>query len=60
MNPRAMVYDSVWGGVSKAEIEQIQRFDGLFRRYSQLYTAIYLDFDTDLNTQIHVNKTFIL
>lgn len=60
MNPRAMVYDSVWGGVSQAETEQIRRFDGLFRRYSPLYTAIYLDFDTHLNTQIHVNKTYIL
>jgi len=60
MNPRVIVYDSVWGGVSKAEIEQIQRFDGLFRRYSPFYTAVYLDFDTHLNTQIHVNKTFII
>lgn len=60
MKPRAMVYDSVWGGVSKAEIEQIQRFDSFYRRYSPAYTAIYLDYDTQLNTQIHANKTFIL
>ena len=60
MNPRVMVYDSVWGGVSKAETEQIQRFEGYFRRYSPAHTAIYLDYDTHLNTQIHANKTFIL
>ena len=60
MNPRVMVYDSVWNGVSKAEIEQIQRFEGCFRRYSPSHTAIYLDYDTHLNTQIHANKTFIL
>jgi len=60
MKPRAMVYDSVCGGVTKAEIEQIQRFDGFFRRYSPAHTAIYLDYDTQLNTQIHANQTFIL
>lgn len=60
MNPRVMVYDSVWSGVSKAEIEQIQRFESYYRRYSPAHTAIYLDYDTHLNTQIHANKTFIL
>jgi len=60
VNPRAMVYDSIWGGMPKAEIEQIQRFDGFFRRYSPSYTAIFLDYDTNSNTQIHANKTFIL
>ena len=60
MNPRVMVYDSIWGGVSKAEIGKILRFDELFRRYSPAYTAIYLDYDTDLNTQIHANQTFVL
>lgn len=60
MNPRVMVYDSIWGGVSKAEIGKILRFDELFRSYSPAYTAIYLDYDTDLNTQIHANQTFIL
>lgn len=60
MNPRVMVYDSIWGGVSKAETGKIRRFDEIFRRYSPAYTAIYLDYDTDLNTQIHANQTFIL
>ena len=60
MNPRVIVYDSVWSGVTKAEIEQIQRFDGVFRGYSPAHTAVYLDYDTDLNTQIHANQTFIL
>jgi ABC-type lipoprotein export system ATPase subunit len=60
MNPRVIVYDSIWNGVSKAEIEQIQRFDSIFRRYSPTHTAIYLDYDTHLNTQIHANQTLIL
>lgn len=60
VNPRVMVYDSVWVGVSKAEVEQIQRFEGFYRRYSPEHTAVYLDFDTHLNTQIHANQTFIL
>ncbi|MDO8261949.1 MAG: hypothetical protein Q7T21_01855 [Gallionella sp.] len=60
VNPRVMVYDSIWGDMPKAEIEQVQRFDGFFRRYSPAYTAIYLDYDTNLNTQIHANQTFIL
>lgn len=60
MNPRVMVYDSILGGVSKAEIEQIQRFDDFFRRYSPMHTAVYLDYDTHLNAQIHANQTFIL
>jgi len=60
MNPRAMVYDSIWDGVSKAEIEQIRRFDGFFRRYSPGHTAIYLDYDTHLNTEINAKETFIL
>lgn len=60
MNPRVLVYDSIWGGVTTAEMEKIQRFDGVFRRYSPVHTAIYLDYDTQLNTQIHANQTFIL
>lgn len=60
MNSRAIVYDSIWSGVSKAEIEQIQRFDSIFRHYSPAHTAIYLDYDTHLNTQIHAKETFIL
>lgn len=60
MSPRAMVYDSIWSGVTKAEIEQIRQFDSIYRRYSPAYTAIYLDYDTHLNTQIHANQTFIL
>ena len=60
VNPRVIVYDSIWGGVSKAEIEQIRQFDEIYRRYFLVYTAIYLDYDTHLNTQIHANQTFIL
>lgn len=60
MKPRVMVYDSVWGGVTKVETEQIQRFDVIYRRYDPLHTAVYLDYDTQLNTQIHANQTFIL
>lgn len=60
MNPRVIVYDSIWNGVSKAEIEQIQRFDSIFRRHSPAHTAIYLDYDTNLNTQINANQTLIL
>lgn len=60
VNPRVMVYDSIWGGMPKAETDQILRFDDFFRRYSPAYTAIYLDYDTQLNTQIHANQTFIL
>jgi ABC-type lipoprotein export system ATPase subunit len=60
VNPRVMVYDSIWGGMPKAETEQVLRFDDFFRRYSPAYTAIYLDYDTQLNTQIHANQTFIL
>lgn len=60
VNPRVMVYDSIWDGMPKAETEQVLRFDDFFRRYSPAYTAIYLDYDTQLNTQIHANQTFIL
>jgi len=60
MNPSVMVYDSIWGGVTKVEMEQLQRFDDVFRRYSPAYTAVYIDFDTQLNSQIHANQTFIL
>lgn len=60
MNPRVMVYDSIWDSVSKAETEQIQRFDGFYGRYSPAHTAIYLDYDTHLITQIHAKETFIL
>lgn len=60
VNPRVIVYDSIWGGMPKAELEQVLRFDGFFRRYSPAYTAVYLDYDTHLNTEIHANQTFIL
>lgn len=60
VNPRVMVYDSIWGDMPKAEIEQVQRFDDFFRRYSPAYTAVYLDYDTNLNTQLNATKTFVL
>lgn len=55
-----MVYDSVWGGVTKAEMELIKSFDSVFRRYSPSHTAVYMDYDTHLNSHIHANQTFIL
>lgn len=60
MNPRVMVYDAILGGVSQAEMEKIRRFDDFFRRYSPAHTAVYLDYDTHLDAQIHANQTFIL
>lgn len=60
MNPRVMVYDAILGGVSQAEMEKIRRFDEFFRRYSPVHTAVYLDYDTHLDAQIHANQTFIL
>lgn len=60
MNPRVMVYDAILGGVSQAEMEKIRRFDDLFRRYSPAHTAVYLDYNTHLDDQIHANQTFIL
>lgn len=60
MNPRVMIYDSIWVGVSKAEIGQIRRFDSLYRYYSPAHTAIYLDYDTHLDNEIHAKETFIL
>lgn len=60
MNPGVMVYDAILGGVSQAEMDKIRRFDDFFRRYSPAHTAIYLDYDTHLDAQIHANQTFIL
>ncbi|MBI2287236.1 MAG: hypothetical protein HYU79_07385 [Nitrosomonadales bacterium] len=60
MNPRVMIYDAILGGVSQTEMEKIRRFDEFFRRYSPAHTAVYLDYDTHLDAQIHANQTFIL
>lgn len=62
LRPRVMVYDSILGGVSKAERDKIRRFDDFFSAYFPVHTAIYLDYDTHLDDliQIHANKTFIL
>lgn len=59
-NPRVMVYDSIWDGVSRAEIDQIMRFDEYFRRYSPAHTAVFIGYDTQMNPQFNAHKTFIL
>lgn len=59
-NPRVMVYDSIWDGVSKAEIEQILRFDEYFRRYAPVHTAVFVGYDTQLDPLLHAHSTFTL
>lgn len=59
-NPRVMVYDSIWDGLSRAEIDRVRLFDEYFRRYSPAHTAVFVGYDTQLDQQFHAHTTFIL
>ena len=59
-NPRVIVYDSIWEGVSKTEIDRIMHFDEYFRHFSPTHTAVFVGYDTQLNLQFHPHSTFIL
>ena len=60
LQPKVMVYASVWHGVSLAEIRQIINFDGIFRRYVPACTSVFVDYDTHLDTALHAHQTFFL
>jgi predicted ABC-type transport system involved in lysophospholipase L1 biosynthesis ATPase subunit len=60
LQPKVMVYASIWHGVSLAEIQQITNFDGIFRRYVPAGTGVFVDYDTHLDNTLHTHQTFFL
>ncbi|MBK9160569.1 MAG: hypothetical protein IPM27_03210 [Nitrosomonadales bacterium] len=59
-NPRVMVYDSIWDGVSMAEVEHIGHFDDYFRRHAPAHTAVFVGYDTQLNVAYSAHDTYRL
>ncbi len=60
LQPKVMVYASIWHGVSSAENQQIINFDEIFHRYVPACTAVLLDYDSHMNTSLHAHQTFFL
>lgn len=60
IQPRVMVYATIWYEVSPAEIQQILGFDEIFRRYVPACTTVFVDYDTRVETPLHTHQTFYL
>lgn len=60
LNPKAIVYASVWHSVSQAERIQIQMFDAILRRVLPACTRVFLDYDTQMDDAIELHQTFYL
>jgi ABC-type transporter Mla maintaining outer membrane lipid asymmetry ATPase subunit MlaF len=60
LQPKVMVYASIWHGVSQAEIAQILGFDGILRIDAPTCTSVFVDYDTPINTLLQVQQTYYL
>ncbi len=60
LQPKVMVYVSIWHGVAQAESRQINGFDQILRRYVPVCTSVFVDYDAHVDTPLHAHQTFYL
>ena len=60
MQPRVMVYDSIWHRVSQAEKQQLIGFDEILRSESPTCTSVFVDYDTNMEAVLQVQQSFYL
>jgi ABC-type arginine transport system ATPase subunit len=60
MQPKVMVYDSIWHRVSQAEKRQLIGFDEILRNESPSCTGVFVDYDTNMETVLQVQQSFYL
>jgi predicted ABC-type transport system involved in lysophospholipase L1 biosynthesis ATPase subunit len=58
--PQIMVYDGLFDGLTRAEIEKATDFDRLFRQHFPLRTAIYVDAEDPMLPALSAYPTFHL
>jgi predicted ABC-type transport system involved in lysophospholipase L1 biosynthesis ATPase subunit len=58
--PEIMVYDSLFDGLTRAEIEKATRFDRLFRLHFPFRTAIYVDAEDPMLPALSAYPAFYL
>lgn len=60
MQPKVMVYDSIWHRVSQAEKLQLIGFDEILRNESPSCTGVFVDYDTNMEAVLQVQQSFYL
>lgn len=56
--PELMVYDNLFEGLAREEVEVVLRFDSVFHRHYPFRTALYVDLDMPMLPDVHVPQAF--
>ncbi len=58
--PEIMVYDSLFEGLTRAEIEQVLAFDRVFHLYFPFRTSIWVDLELPTLPEVAARETFLM
>lgn len=58
--PEIMVYDSLFQGLTRAEVEQVLEFDRVFHLYFPFRTSIWVDLELPMLPEVAVRETFLI
>ena len=60
VEPEIMVYDSLFEGLTRAEVEQVLEFDRVFHLYFPFRTSIWVDLELPTLPEVAARETFLI
>lgn len=60
VEPEIMVYDSLFEGLTRAEVEQVLAFDRVFHLYFPFRTSIWVDLELPMLPEVAARETFLM
>lgn len=60
VEPEIMVYDSLFEGLTRAEVEQVLEFDRVFHLYFPFRTSIWVDLELPMLPEVAAQETFFM
>ena len=60
VEPEIMVYDSLFEGLTRAEVEQVLAFDRVFHLYFPFRTSIWVDLELPMLPEVAARETFLI
>jgi ABC-type transporter Mla maintaining outer membrane lipid asymmetry ATPase subunit MlaF len=60
VEPEIMVYDSLFEGLTRPEVEQVLAFDRVFHLYFPFRTSIWVDLELPMLPEVAARETFLI
>ena len=60
VEPEIMVYDSLFKGLTRSEVEQVLEFDRVFHLFFPFRTSIWVDLELPMLPEIEARETFLI